>query len=88
MLINKYFPIIEKKLRVSSMNSFLMKIINRMENCYPHLVTYLQNGKCRLSRLHTVTLRHRVTPEKEEIQSFKDFLQNQCSENFQMSPFW
>ena len=66
---------------VFSMNSFLIKIIERMENCYPHIVTYLQYGKCRLSRLHTVTLRHRLTPEKEETQSSTDVLQNQCSQN-------
>ena len=63
-------------------SSFLIKIIERMEDCYSHTNTYLQYGKCRLSRLHTVTLRHRLPPEKEETRSSMDVLQNQCSQNF------
>ena len=44
MLIIKYFSIIDKKLSMFSMNPFLIKIIERMKNCYPHIVTYLQYG--------------------------------------------
>ena len=80
---NQIFFIIEKKTAcVFLSNSFLIKIIERMEDCYPHINTYLQYGKCRLSRLHTVTLRHRLRPEKEETRSSMNVLQNQCSHNF------
>ena len=47
-------------------------IIERMKNCYPHIVTYLPDGKYRISLLHKVSLRHHVTPEKEETRKFTD----------------
>ena len=57
---------------------FLIKIIEGMENCSPHIVTYLQYGYCRLSRLHTVTLRQRLAPKNEVTWSCTDILQNKC----------
>ena len=59
MLIIKYFPIVEKKNVFNEF--FFIKIIERMKNCYSHIVTNLQYGK----RLHKVILRHRLAPEKE-----------------------
>ena len=47
-------------------------VIERLKNCYPHIATYLQDGKYRLSLLHKVSLRHRLTTEKEETRKFTD----------------
>ena len=39
-------------------------VIERLKNCYPHIATYLQDGKYRLSLLHKVSLRHRLTTDQ------------------------